>query len=298
MPQKGIFTKLIYLQDQMKKTFLAALFATLLANTHLLSAQDTKYYPDGNPGKWNVRLTPFLYMPWIYGELESPYLYQSFDVPVVDLLSNLKMAFMIDVEVSRGRFFAAPNYLYVKVGAEEVIRTSILGENTAVAKPELKMNIAGLAAGMHFPSGSKWILDPYVGFRYNNFKTTISVDGILDTTSVEETSVYWDPVIGFRVQYFPHPRVPLQFKADVGGFGAGSRISGTAGLTGGYTISPQVDLIAGFSFYAADFVGESNTGGESSLSAVFYGFTMGVNIIFPRRLQDPSIFKKFKSETP
>jgi hypothetical protein len=280
----------------MKKLLFAALLTVFFAHSTFLSAQDSTYYPDGNPGKWNVRLTPFLWMPWISGELESPFISQSFDVPIVDLLSNLKMTFMIDAEVSKGRFFASPNYMYVKVGAEEVIRTSHIGEESAVAKPELTMNIAELMAGMHFPLGNKWILDPYVGVRYNNFNTMISVEGILDTTSVEETGVYWDPVIGFRAQYFPHPRVPLIFKADVGGFGVGSRISGTAGLTSGYTISPQVDFLAGFSVYAADFVGETKTGGESSLKAVFYGFNIGVRIILPKRFKDPSVFKKAKSK--
>lgn len=280
----------------MKKYFLASLLAILLANSIFLSAQDSTYYPDGNPEKWNVKVMPFLWLPWISGELESPYLSQSFNAQAVDLLSNLKMAFMIDAEVSKGRFFATPTYMYIKMGAEEVIRTSHIGDVSAVAKPELKMNIAELMGGMHFPVGNKWILDPYVGFRYNSFKTIISVDGILDTNSVEETSVYWDPVIGFRAQYFPHPRVPLIFKADVGGFGAGSRISWTAGLTGGYTISPKVDLLLGYSIYAADFVGETKSGGESSLKAVFYGFTMGARIILPGRLKDPSIFKKAKSD--
>ena len=280
----------------MDKKFYAILIIFILVQCGISSAQDTKYYPDGDPKKWNVRLTPFLWMPWISGELESPFLSQSFDVPVVDLLSNLKMAFMLDAEVSKGRFFATPNYMYVKVGAEEVIRTSHIGDVSAVAKPELKMNIAELMAGMHFPLGTKWILDPYVGFRYNSFNTLISVDGIADTTSVEEKSVYWDPVIGFRAQYFPHPRVPLMLKADVGGFGVGSRISWTAGLTGGYTISPQVDLLGGFSVYAADFVGVTKTGGESSFKAAFYGFTMGVRIILPKRYKDPSIFKKASSE--
>jgi hypothetical protein len=59
--------------------------------------------------------------------------------------------------------------------------------------------------------------------------------GVADT--VDETRVYWDPVIGFRVLYFPHPRVPITLKADVGGFTVGSRISSTGGLTSGYTVT-------------------------------------------------------------
>lgn len=276
----------------MNKYILIVIALIGLANLSFLSAQDSIYFPDGNPEKWNVRLTPFLWMPSISGELESPYLSAEFEVPAVDLLSNLKMGFMIDAEVSKGKFFAMPNYMYVKVGTEEVILTDHQGEEVAVAKPALKMNIAELMAGIHFPLGSKWMLDPYLGLRYNSFNTEITIDGILDTTSVEETSVYWDPVIGLRTLYYPNPRVSLMLKANVGGFGLGSRISGTAGLIGGYTLSPQIDLLAGFSVYAADFVGETKTGGESSLKAAFYGFNVGVKIFLPKRFKDPAIFKK------
>jgi hypothetical protein len=280
--------------NYLKKPFLACLMTLLLASMQNLSGQDTTYYPNGNPDKWTVQLTPFLWMPWINGELESDYLSKSFNVPVTDLLSNLEMAFMIDAEISKDMFFFTPSYMYVKVGAEKVIRTSHIGQMTATAFPELKMNIAELMFGMHVPLNKTWILDPYLGTRFNNFKTTMDIEGIKDTTSIEETSEYWDPVLGIRVQYFPHPRVPISFKADVGGFGVGSRIAATAGLIGGYAISPQIDLLAGFSFYAADFVNDASLGSTRSLSAVFYGFNVGAKIILPKRFRDPSIFKKKK----
>lgn len=281
----------------MKKVILAVVMTTVLSKPISLIAQDSAiYYPYGNPKQWNVTLTPFFWIPWISGQIESNYLSQSFNVPISDLLSNLKMGFMMDAEVSKGNFFITPNYMYMKVGAEQVIRTSTIGNETAVAKPELIMNVAELMAGYKFWLNKKWSIDPYLGVRYNDFNTSIAVEGILDTTSVEKRSIYWDPVLGFRVNFLPHPRVLLTLKADVGGFGVGSRIATSAGLTGGYAVSPLIDLLAGFSIYAADFVNETKTGNETSFKAAFYGFNFGVRFILPKRYKDPAVFKKAKKK--
>ncbi len=59
-------------------------------------------------------------MPWINGELESVFMDESFGVPVADILGNLKGAFMINAEVSKGKFFASTGYIYTKLGTEEV----------------------------------------------------------------------------------------------------------------------------------------------------------------------------------
>ena len=280
--------------NYLKKPLIACLMTFLLAGMQNITAQDSIYYPNGNPDKWTVQLTPYLWLPWINGEFESDYLSKSFNSEISDLLSVLKMAFMMDVEISKDRFFISPSYVYVKVGAEKVIRTSHSGEKTATAYPELKINIAELMFGMHVPLNKTWILDPYLGTRFNIFNAAMDIEGIIDTTSIEEKSEYWDPVIGLRVQYYPHPRVPIMLKADVGGFGVGSRISSSAGLIGGYTLSPQVDLLAGFSFYAADFVSDAKLGDTRSFGAAFYGFNVGVKVILPKRFRDPSIFKKKK----
>lgn len=280
----------------MKKYLLAALAVVLLTTSGFSATRDTVYHFDGHPEKWNFELTPYLFMPRINGQLESPYLSESFGVSAVDLLSMLKMAFMIDGEISKGRFFVTPNYMYFKMGTESVIRTSHSGEKTAVAKPELQAHIAELMAGMHFTLNPKWSLDPYAGFRYNGFNTTINIEGIRDTTSVEEKGTYWDPVLGFRTQYLATQRLSFMLKADIGGFGVGSRIATSAGLTSSYAISPQVDLLGGFSVYAADFVNESKTSNEVSLAAAFYGFHLGARILFPKRFRDPAIFKKDKSK--
>ena len=86
----------------------------------------------------------------------------------------------------------------------------------------------------------------------------------------------------------------FMFKSDVGCFGIGSDHSWTAMLDAGYTLSPQVDLIGGFSAYGMKFTGEAKKGNTAHLSLVMYGVNLGVKIMLPRREQDPEVFKKFR----
>jgi hypothetical protein len=256
-------------------------------------SQDLKYYPKGYPKKWNVELTPFFYLPWISGDITSKYISVNYEVPAIDLIKNLKMAFMINAEVSRGKFFVSPTYIYVKVGSEEVLRTDREGFDALVKVQEIKMNIAEVIAGARLPAGKKVLFDPFIGFRYNNIKSSVEADGKLDTITVSETIEFWDPVIGVRLNYFPHPRVPLSLRGDIGGFGAGSKLSWTAALKGGYSVSPLIDLIAGFTAYGFDYETETGNGRPVGLKTIFYGFNFGVTFHIPKRYKDPVIFKKF-----
>ena len=53
------------------------------------------------------------------GNSRSDFMDESFGVPVADILGNLKGAFMINAEVSKGKFFASPGYIYTKLGTED-----------------------------------------------------------------------------------------------------------------------------------------------------------------------------------
>jgi hypothetical protein len=272
------------------------LLVITLSSFQNMSGQDTSgYYPAGDPHKWNVELTPFFWIPWASGTATSTYLTENFDVPAVDLLKNLEMGFMITAEVSKGKFFASPTYIYNRVGSEQVLRTDIQGEDVLIKSGQLTMNVAELIAGMHFSLSKKILLDPFVGVRYDNFQTTINADGKFDTVSRVEMTDFWDPVIGVCLNYFPHPRVPLSLGADVGGFGVGSKLSWSASLNGGYTLSPVVDLLAGFTAYGFDYESNTNNDRPVGLNAIFYGFDIGVKFHIPGRGKDPKVFNKFES---
>ena len=193
---------------------------SVISNT--LVGQESKYYPKGDPNVLNIEFNPFLWLPSISGELTSERVSEDFDTPAVDLLSDLRFAFMFNSEISKGKFFAAPSYIYAKLGSEEVLKTNKDGNDAIVAHPDLVMNIFEFLGGMRFNPGKKVYLDTYLGFRYTNYTLEGWVDeyGPIDTSSTnfKESADYWDPVVGCRVHYYPHPRVPLTLKTDIGGF--------------------------------------------------------------------------------
>jgi hypothetical protein len=273
--------------------FLVALFSTTGMK---LQSQDKKYYPMGDPKKWNVELSPFVWLPMVNGQVTSELVDQQFDKSAIDLLKDLKFAAMINADISKGKFFVSPTYIYTKLGSEQVLRTTINGEEALVAVPDFKMNILEVIGGMRFDLGEKVYLDPFVGFRYNKFNTTVQLDfNTLDSSStVNETADFWDPTIGLRVHYYPAPRVPLIFKSCIGGFGAGSTLSWQASVNGGYSISPLIDILAGITAYYTDFEKDNANGDQVGLTTMMAGFDIGIRFILPARYKDPNIYKKAK----
>jgi len=256
--------------------------------------QTTSYLPKGDPAKWNFELTPFLWLPSISGEVGSERLSQDYNIPATDLISNLKMAFMITADISKGKFFMSPSYIYTKLGSENVIWTSNIGEKSIVGLPDIKLNIVEVVGGGRFRINDFMILSPYLGFRYSSYHIFGSIEGIKETTSFDEKIDFWDPVLGTQFHYFPHPRVPIIVKADVGGFGAGSKFSWATSIQSGYTLSPSFDLIAGFIAYGADYEKENALGNNIGMKMIMYGFDLGVTYHIPKRNKDKSVFKKFK----
>lgn len=279
----------------MKNISIYVLLSLLLAGyTINVNGQEQSYFPKGDPSKWNVELTPFLWLPAISGEVGSENMSNEMDIPAVDLLSNLKMAFMMTGEVSKGMFFSAPSYFYAKLGSENVAWTSGNGEENIVSIPDLKMNIGELIAGGRFRLSEKFILDPFLGVRYTNYHIYGSVEGPKETNTFDESTDYWDPILGMQMHYFPHPRVPIYAKVDIGGFGVGSTFSWATSLMSGYTLSPSFDLLGGIAALGTDFEKETSIGNMVGMKMIMYGFNIGVKYHIPKRVKDKSVFKKAK----
>lgn len=274
------------------KIIYAFILFALVVNLSELSAQDQKYFPKGDPEILNIEFNPFLWVPAIHGEVGSELVSKDIEKSAAELLSDLRFAFMFNADISKGKFFTSPTYIYCKLGSEEVKRTDKDGNPAVVAYPGLVMNIFELIAGVRIDYNEVFYLDPYIGFRYTNYSIDGWVEGVMDTTSFSESVNYWDPVLGVRMHYYPHPRVPITLKTDIGGFGAGSTLSYTAALNCGYSLSPTVDLIAGFMAYGSNFEKENEFGNKVGLNLTMYGLDLGIRIMIPARYKDPAVFKK------
>jgi hypothetical protein len=109
-------------------------------------------------------------LPWVSGNIQSERLSEDFGIDPADFFNTLNATFMIDAELSKGTFFAAPSYIYNYNDASKVIWTSENGNQTITAQPEYQRHILEVIAGMRFRLGDKFILDPYAGFRYTHYR--------------------------------------------------------------------------------------------------------------------------------
>ena len=199
-----------------------------------------------------------------------------------------------DSQRTQGKFFTAPSYIYNYNEVEQVLWTSENENQSIIFNPEYQRHIFELISGMKFRLASQFYLDPYLGFRYTHYRLFGSVEGISNTNEIDEKADFWDPVIGFKAHYFPYPRVPIELKADIGGFGAGSELIWSAWINSGYTVSPTVDIIGGFGSFYNRYELENSSGSQWGLESLTYGITMGARIYLPKRAQDPGTFNKFK----
>jgi hypothetical protein len=161
------------------KTILLVLMIFIFPGLFLQShSQDQKYHPKGNPEKWNFELTPFFVLPWVDGEIASERLSKDYAISASDFINTLNFTFMITAEVSKGKFFAAPTYLYNYNEVEQVLWTSENGSQSITFNPEYQRHIFELIAGIRFRLASQFYLDPYAGFRYTHYRLFGSLEGI------------------------------------------------------------------------------------------------------------------------
>jgi hypothetical protein len=258
--------------------------------------QDMKYDPKGNPEKWNFNITPFLILPWVSGNVQSEMLSEDFGIDPADFITSLNGTFMINAELSKGKFFAAPSYIFNYNEVEKILWTSNNGNQSIVVQPEYQRHILEVIAGMRFRLGSKFMLDPYAGFRYTHYRLFGEVEGIANTNEIDEKVDFWDPVLGFKAHFYPIPRIPVELKADIGGFGVGSKLTWSAWLNSGYAVSPTVDLIAGFGALSNEYESETASGRTFGMTSLTYGITVGARFYIPGRGKDPVVFRKFKEK--
>jgi hypothetical protein len=270
----------------------AMLFILFFGTVNPSYCQDLDFDPKGYADQWNISLTPFLLVPNISGEVQSEKLSEEFGIGPSDFIETLNGTFMLDAEVSKGKFFSSPAYIYTYNEVETVIWESENTNQKITAYPEMKKQIVELLGGMRWRADEKFMIDPYAGFRYTNYHIFGSVNGITGVSELDEHAGFFDPVIGVQTHFYPHPRIPIEVKADIGGFGLGSEFTWTALLHSGYVLSPSVDILVGFAALENQYETEMAAGNTYGMSSLTYGFDFGVRVYITGRFADSDVFKK------
>lgn len=164
------------------------------------------------------------------------------------LASHLDMAFMAHFEANNGTWGIVLDPYYVDLGDN--------AENGAgyPVHLDLKQFMTNLAGSYRLYRSPNTTLDLTFGLRYVELKTAIT-PFVLPTQS---RSIDWtDPILGFKGNVKMSKIWSFGYRADVGGFGVGSRLTWSGVIRFDAAVSKHCSLGVGYIYYWVDY--EKNT---------------------------------------
>ena len=160
------------------------------------------------------------------------------------LASHLDMAFMGHFEANNGTWGILVDPIYVDLGDDA---------HNGAGYPvnlDLKQFIGGLAGSYRLYRSPKTTFDLTFGIRYNELKTTIT-PYLLPKQS---RSISWtDPVVGLKGGVQMSKVWSFGYRADVGGFGVGSRLTWMGMAQFSAKVSKCCSLGVGYLYYYVDY---------------------------------------------
>jgi hypothetical protein len=284
--------------DKMKTVTKFLTCACIFFTVQFSAFGQNKYYPKGDPHKFQAEITVPMWLPWIKGQAGVDGLLKDVEGDISatpsDLLHNLKAAIMLNADVSKGGFVGFVNYMHIKLGSEKAQAQLPLGR-TATWDVEIKNDILDIAAGgrVHFNKG---MVDPFFGVRYFNLGSSVNVSDSASSKTGSRKVDFWDPMFGARLFYYPKERWLLFLRTDFGGiWGGSSKFSWNIEGKVGYTISPTVDIAAGFRSYSFEYAKyTSNNARIFYMKPHMYGFELSASFMIPKRNSNTTVFPKAK----
>jgi opacity protein-like surface antigen len=263
-------------------------------------------------GDWRLTATPYLWALGLNGSTAAHGQTIGTDLSFVDLLTKVStppLEFGARFEARNGPFAAYADFFWAQLrasGSALAERTPLTGVFlTADATGHLKFTVKSiLEAGAAYElarwatgGGSSTSIDALAGLRYWNISATVGLDitgtvniPLLGLTQVGNRAIapsgdlnWVDPLVGLRVRQTLASGDEFQLKGDIGGFGAGSKISWQA--FGGYTHNFQFaglncQGMIGYRALEVDYAQAEGTPRQSGLNVVMHGPIVGVGVRF------------------
>lgn len=196
-----------------------------------------------NDDKIHVELLPYLVIPGMSGEVTVRGLSsESINTSGSGTFSHLQFGFMARTGISYNRWFAGTDTVYMGLG----------GSNDAV-NAGFDQWIAELSGGYR--------VHPRIallgGVRYTSLSADLKLKGPLQT-HFRSSEVWWDPFIGGVGNVPIGKKFNASARLDVGGFGAGSRISVNAEPALNWLFTKRLTGMVGWKFFYQDYVNSAD----------------------------------------
>ncbi|OYR12800.1 hypothetical protein CEV32_0974 [Brucella rhizosphaerae] len=184
--------------------------------------------------RWRVIFSPYVWGASLTGKAGLLGLNTNVDVPFKDILENLDMSFMGNIEVTNGTYGVYFDGQYTKTSQDADIRDEQLDmdikSTTLSGGVYYRLYEQQLEGTTLFGRQRVFAIEPTVGVRWTQIKAQVNVGPY----SASRKADWTDPFIGTRVFYDINDRWNIFAEADIGGFGAGTKLSANGQIYLGY----------------------------------------------------------------
>lgn len=198
------------------------------------AADMTGQPPIQDQQRWRVIFSPYVWGASLNGSAGLFGRTTDVNVPFREILDNLDMSFMGNIEVTNGTFGAYFDGQYTRTSQNEDIRSHELDlditSTTLTGGVFYRLYEHPLEGTTLFGNQRVFAIEPTVGVRWTRLEAGLNVGPFSRTEKVEWT----DPFVGTRILYDINDRWNLAGEADIGGFGAGTKLSANGQIYLGY----------------------------------------------------------------
>ncbi|MCI0738954.1 MAG: hypothetical protein L0Y72_07910 [Gemmataceae bacterium] len=249
----------------------------VLCAVALAGAATPTHAADGEPDRWHLISTPFLWGSALEGDATIRGVDLNIDLGFDDLFEVTDFGFQTYLEVRKKKFgfFAAPSYLKLSGDAEAGSLSADFEQQWWTVEGGGFYNLVDTGNEKPFT------LDVIAGVRYWNVDTEVNVEGggpLGVDLEIGSTFEILDPIVGLRMRYYFTRKLSISLRGDVGGFGISSGDTSefswqALGLLG-YDFTKRFTLLGGYRALGID--AEEDSG--NTFDVVFQGVLLGLQI--------------------
>jgi hypothetical protein len=200
----------------------------------------------GSSDEWKFKVAPYLVLPWMDGKAAIRGLEHEVNITASDILNNLQFGAMGYFEARKGAWGFGADAIYMALG-------------TTIDKPSADVDFNQGAYQFTALYALNEKVDLTFGARWNVLQGRLGFKGPLAVT-VEGTKQWVDPTLGIQFHQPLGGRWHFGLVADIGGFGAASKIAWQVFPTIGINVGRKARIGLGYRALGMDYeTGSGNT---------------------------------------
>ncbi len=221
---------------------------------------------DGDPDGFHWMLAPYLLAANIDGDVTAG---RATDVPVEvstqDIFSHLDMGGMLHGELWYRRWGLLAEVVGMRL-TDSVASGRPYAGGGVTADVELTEMVYEAVAARRFLLEDGLTLDALAGVRVWDLSTTIDLSGAYVERGIAADETWVDPLVGARLNWPFATAWTTSARADVGGFGVGSKVSINLSADVGYAVASWCTVAVGYKALWVDY----DNGGDGDASTFVY----------------------------